>query len=334
MRRLWQTGWQLLVMTCVGLTVVACGGGGGSSSPSLASQAYTGQRTQATFSLANAEALVLGAIEGQEVGGITPLSTESTPVGNSRKATGLSPWELVLLARNAAEQTWATLPQVQPSALLNPAEECLNYPAGTLSDTLVESTGTNTASVSGTISYSNCDIGGLVLTGNETVSATFNLQTGNINLSLTFVNLQADDGLEDIKLAGTIIGVFFIDQANGFPASDLTMDVTVTDAVNKTFWMNNYKLKEWEEAAGIRGLWSGRFYHHDHGYVDFVTDPTDRIFIPFDSLSPTYDGKLDFTGATQSRATLWLGVNAADYCINVYGNTGAHLGDLGTCAPL
>jgi len=210
----------------------------------------------------------------------------------------------------------------------------LNYPAGTLTDTLVESVGANTASVSGAISYNNCDIGGLVLTGDETVSATFNLQTGNINLTLTFVNLLADDGLEDIKLAGTIIGAFFIDQTNGLPASDLTMDVTVTDAANKTFWMNNYKLKEWEEATGIRGLWGGRFYHHDHGYVDFVTDPSDRIFIPFDSLSPTYDGKLDFTGATQSRATLWLGVNAADYCINVYGSTGSHLGDLGTCAPL
>jgi hypothetical protein len=113
------------------------------------------------------------------------------------------------------------------------------------------------------------------------------------------------------------------------------MNVTVTDSTNKSFWLNNYQLDEWEEATGIRGLWSGRFYHHDHGYVDFVTDPEDPIFIPFDTLAPTFDGgRLDFTGAPQSRATLWLGVNAADYCINVFGANGAHLGDLGTCAPL
>jgi hypothetical protein len=50
------------------------------------------------------------------------------------------------------------------------------------------------------------------------------------------------------------------------------MNVTVTDSTNKSFWLNNYQLDEWEEATGIRGLWSGRFYHHDHGLVDFVTD--------------------------------------------------------------
>lgn len=336
MRKLWKIGGQLLGMACIVLAMTACGGGGGggSSSPSLASQAYTGTRTQSTFNLNNAEVLIFGAIEGQAIGGITPLNAESTPADNNLGHAGISPPEIALLARQAAEQAWATLSQVQTSALLNPAEECLNYPAGTLSDTLVESVVANTGRVSGTISYTNCNVGGLFLTGNETVSVTINLQTGDISLAMTFQDLLVDDGVESFNLAGTMDGSFFIDQTHGVPASDLTMNVTVTDTLNKTFWMNNYQLEEWEEPTGIRGIWSGRFYHHDHGFVDFVTDPADSIFIPFDRFSPTFDGKLNFTGATQSRATLWLGVNADDYCINVFGNTGAHLGDLGACSPL
>lgn len=319
-----------LVLVAATVLVSACGGGGGGgddgAAVALADAAYTGVRTQAYIDANNAESLVLGAYGELDYGGIIPLSTES-PAGIGTAGAN-DPYGLAIVFNQAAAQVRQKV-QVQPLALLDPAQECLNYPAGTLSDTLVESVTDTTDTLSGTISYSNCDVGGATLNGTVSLTASIDLATFDVTLAMTMNPLGYDDGLMSYTLTGDLSGSETTN-ASGYMVSHLVFNLTVDDLAGHTYWLNNYVIDETEEPSGLRSTMRGRYYDNDYGYVDFVTDPLDTIFVPFNPTDSTYDGRLDFTGSSSSRATLWLGVNQSDYCINVFNASGVV--DIGTCA--
>lgn len=325
------SGCRLLGAVALGLFLTSCGGGGGGgSTPGLDDQAYTGVRTEASINLNNAEPLVFGAFAGESVGTITPL----VAAAKGGTVAGPSPLLAVELANLVIGQLTKRL-AAQPAAYLDPATECVNYPAGTLTDTLVESLdGSGTVgTLRGTVTYNNCDVGGVILDGPMAVLATLYLLSGDMSLELTLDHLHGDDGVAPATLVGYISGTDGTDPQTLQPITHLAISLTmIDDATGKGGWLKNYGIDETQEATGYRSLMSGRYFHHDYGYVDFSTDPADTIFIPFDTTASTYDGRLDFTGAELSRATLWLGTNATAYCINVFGITGNYLGDLGTCA--
>jgi hypothetical protein len=181
--------------------------------------------------------------------------------------------------------------------------------------------------VKGDIIYTNCDTGdGLILDGAVHLSMALNLETFLItNFSMTMNPIQADDGSMAFALFGMISGSETSDTS-----IHITFEITLDDLAGHTYWLNNYAINETLEINGLRSTMSGRFYDNDYGFVTFVTDPVDTIFIPYNPSDSTYDGRIDYTGSSSSRATLWLGVNQSDYCINVFNSSGVF--DLGTCA--
>ena len=324
-----------LVFLCsLAMVLASCGGGGGGGGGTLtitADEAYLGVRTAAYIDVTNAEALVLGAYSGFDAEDIIPLSVaHSDSTVNVTKVLSSEINDPFYLSTVFKQITTLVKEdsKVKPLALLNPSEECVNYPSGTLSDTLVESVNGTIDTVSGSIIYDNCDIGdGLILDGKATISASIDLQTDDLSLSMTMSPLDYDDGVTPFSLTGTISGTITTD-TSGFLVSHLGVNVTLEDSFGQTFWLNNYELDETEEITGASSTVSGRFYAHDYGFVDFITLET--IFVPYDPSASTYDGRLEFTGSSGSHATLWLGVNQNDYCINVSNASGTV--DLGTCA--
>ena len=326
-----------LVFLCslaIMLMLASCGGGGGGGGGTLtvtADEAYLGVRTAAYIDVTNAEALVLGAYSGFDAENLIPLSvTRSDFTVNVTRVLSSEINDPFYLSTVFNQITTLVKKDsmVKPLALLDPVEECVNYPSGTLSDTLVESVNGTIGTVSGSIIYDNCDIGdGLILDGKATISASIDLESNDLSLSMTMSPLDYDDGVTPFSLTGTISGTITTN-ISGFLVSHLGVNVTLEDSFGQTYWLNNYVLDETEEINGVSSAVSGRFYAHDYGFVDFSTLET--IFVPYNSSESTYDGLIRFIGSDGSYANLWLGVNQNDYCINVFNSSGVV--DLGTCA--
>lgn len=310
-----------------GLVLSACGGGGGGGgeTPAIADAAYDGIRDQAYLDAANAETLILGAYGSPDFAEIVPLAAVGQENLVTLNADFSDPFQLVTLFSQTAEKLTRDR-QVQTQALLVPAEECLNYPEGTLTDNLTESTDGTTDRVSGTITYINCDVGdGIVLDGNVQISASINVNTLDMNLSMTMNPLGYSDGFETYSLIGSLAG----DITSNLMVFDLTINMTLDTLTDAMYWLNDYVIHETDEFTGIRSTVSGRFYDSGYGYVDFETDPLQTIYEPYNTSESTYDGLLYFYGSSGSQANLWLGVNQEDYCINGINQSGAF--DLGTC---
>ena len=319
----------LVALAATAVLMTACGGGGGGGGDnSIAAAAYTGVDTQTYLNTNNAEALVQGAYGGLDYQSIIPLATGDLGVTGVSAARTINPFHLSTLSK----QTVAIVKQdfqVTPLALFDPATVCINYPAGTVTDTLVDSSSNTTATVKGNITFSNCDMGGVIFDGNMGISMSMNLDTSHFQLSMTMNPFTVDDGVTPYTLNGEMNASETLDNL-GFLGSHLTLNVTLEEPTGQTFWLNNYKIDDTEESFGTRSTISGRYYDNDYGFVDFSTIET--IYVPYNPFEPTYAGLIKFIGRDGSYANLRLGVNETDYCINVFNTTGVVA--LGTsCTP-
>jgi hypothetical protein len=318
----------LVALAATAVLMTACGGGGGGGGDnSIAAAAYTGVDTQTYLAANNAEALVQGAY-GLDYQTIIPLATGNLGVTGGSAASTINSFHLSTLTK----QTVAILKQdfqVKPQALLDPATACSNYPAGTASDTLVESSSNTTVTMKGNITFSNCDLGGgVIFDGNIGLSMSMNLDTLLLTqLSMTMNPITVDDGGATYTLNGEMNGSETIDNS-GFLVSHLTLNITLEDSTGQSFWLNNYKIDNTEESSGTRSTISGRYYDNDYGFVDFNTIET--IYVPYNPFEATYAGLITFVGREGTHANLRLGENQNDYCINVFNASG--IVNLGTCA--
>jgi hypothetical protein len=327
----WRTFWFVAV-AAIALLMPACGGGGGGGGGgediTIADEAYTGVRTQAEIDAVNAEALVLGAYAYGDFGGIIPLA--ASPAANGSISEKISdPFKLATLFKQTASLVKQDL-KINTQSLLPPNELCINYPAGYTSDTLEQSDSGSTVTVKGDIIYTNCDTGeGFIVNGTTNLSMTLNLNTFLITkFAMTMNPIQADDGSMAFALYGRISGSEDYDNS-GFLVTHFNFEITLDDLAGHTYWLNNNKMDDTEESFGIRSTSSGRYYDNDYGYVDFTTAVP--IFVPYNSSEATYDGRIEYTGSNGSQATLSLGPNESDYCIN--GSNTTEDFSFGTCVP-
>jgi hypothetical protein len=325
----WRKLWLVAVAAIV-LFLPACGGGGGggSDSKTIADEAYTGVRTQAYIGADNAETLVLGPDDFKDFGGIVPLA--ASPAANGGISEKISdPFKLATLFKQTAALVKQDL-QVSPQDLIPPNELCINWPEGYTEDTLKQSTSGSSVTMKGDIIYTDCDTGeGFIIDGTAYLSMTLNLNTFLITkFAMTMDPLHADDGSMDVALYGKISGTENYNDS-GFLVTHLTLEVTLDDLSGHTYWLNNNQMHDIEENFGLRSTSSGRYYDNDYGYVDFTTAVP--IFVPDNPSEATYDGQVDYTGSDGSHATLSLGPNEADDCINGSNASGDFV--LGTCAP-
>ena len=319
-----QTIWLLLLLAAILFYVPACGGGGGGGGEdkSIADEAYTGIRTQAYIDANNAEALVLGAYGAGDIGLIVPLATDEQ---------GVEGFASPFILPSFFKKTTTLVRQdfgIKTLSLLSPTE-CLNYPLGTLSDTLEVSGDT----LEGEIYFENCEwIEGVIFDGTMGLKGSYDEKPDSIifSVSMTMNPLFVNEGIEPVVIYGRIVGKEKTDEFGIMTISDhYDFNFTAENQSGQTFWLNNYVIDDFYEFSGLRETASGRYYDYNYGYVDFTT--VEDIFVPYNPTDPTYDGLLEYTGRDGTHANLWLGVNQDDYCINVF-NASGWVVDIGTCA--
>ncbi len=322
-----RTFWLVAVLA-LALFMAACGGGGGSGgdSQTIADKAYTGVRTQAYIDADNAEVLVLGPDSFKDFGGVIPLAANPAAIGGISDKIS-DPFKLATLAKKTFAMVKQDL-QVSPLEIIDVSEDvCVT---GTAIGDFDVNEGKSTATIKGDIVYTNCDTGdGVIMDGTTYLTMTLNLNTFLISkFAMTMDPVQVTDGSMAYALHGSISGSEEYDSSS-FLVSHFTLEATLDDLSGHTFWLNNNKMDATEENFGIRSTTSGRYYDNDYGYVDFTT--AIPVFTPYNTAEATYDGQLDYTGSDGSHATLSLGPNESDYCINGSNTSGDFV--LGTCAP-
>lgn len=275
------TGAWLILLLLIAF-LVGCSGGGGGSAKSGAvvdpASSFKGVATEAVVTEGNSEALAMGGF------GYSSIATAIRSVSKTSSNIGLEParsssiLQLVQLLKQSVRQMEipqkaAVLSKRSPHAVVakQTARES-NYQihgdsGGTATYTLEVNDATG--SFFGTVVYEGFTSKGLVADGTTEVLGTMDPNRQQISrLTLSFRSLRLQFGDSTVSLTGSLSwGINLVSSTE-----TLFMNVVLLDqASGKTFWFNNYEQTTAYGESSITLTISGRYYDHDHGYVDLTT---------------------------------------------------------------
>jgi len=256
--------------------VAACGGGGGGGG----NPGFTGVQSQAVIDDNNAQQLVLDAYNGAMVTDqlVVPLG------GDNGLNQRLAPLGRILFD---SLPTLDFAPTVTPLATSEVQGPC----GGTATVSITE--GSTTAS--GSVVYTGYCDGGVVLDGTVTFSAVLNTQTNDVSLTMNFAGLTNGDG----SLSGSV-SMYFNIQDTTAPMT-MTMDMIVTDAQDRTYWIDDYTIVITPGTTQDTANFSGTFHDFDAGYVTITT--SDPLLVD-NATGVIESGTLHFAGSEGTYADL------------------------------
>lgn len=284
------------------LLLSACGGGGsGSSIPA----SYTGSTEPAVITSSNAQIIIDEAYEGgsQAQGAmVIPLSADSSSSPQFKAVTDTLNSVTNQLLVGPTVTTMALAEQVIPG-------ECVSG-GGEASISITSASGTSFSGTIDFISYSNdCSI---TLDG----SIRFTMVSDSY-VTYTFNSLVTSDNVsgESFVLDGTVSAEVNTNTQGG----SITYNMVFIDRVSQETYYFNYTLTATPGvSAGCEELTvTGRFYDHDHGYVDITTVET---LIECDLDPEPSSGILHFDGADGTWATYEF-KPGGDYVITYFDGT-------------
>lgn len=302
-----------IVLTAVILVAVltACGGGGGGNSgetPNAPAGPYRGVTTQAVVTSENAATLALNGFEGSMlVSGIGLRSTSGLRTTSVNEST-CSIRQLIKVIKQSARKM--DLPRAvkekaksaRSSGLMKfiSRSESFQIPGDSSGYASYElDINDSTGSFTGSVDYHDYASQGVVISGTAKLLGTFDANRQDINnITISFENLSMRSGGFSIALIGSLSWTF-----NYSASSDsLTVNVFLIDqADGKTHWFNNYEIATKYSNGYLTQTLSGRYYHPDYGFVDFITR-TPLMAVYGDSWPS--QGFLKFSGGSGTWVTL------------------------------
>jgi hypothetical protein len=291
--RFWKIGIGLIISA---LALAACGGGGGGGGGgSDVPASYTGERSQATITDANAETIVIGAwmggTLGRDIGNITPAQTAETASG------------VLGLARALKTPILQSIPA--GTTAIRPTDTFPPEPGPCGGEATVTINSESSTSFSGQILFDGYCDEGTTLTGTVPFSGTLNPNIGEgvaTELKLTFSDLRVTTATEDVTLNnGT--AKFTLNIQNSVPVGETdNLDYVLTNlATSKTYYVDHYVANLTYGSGSSQATLQGRYYDYDYGYVNIST--VTALTIPDTDTQPT-GGTLLFTGNnSQARLT-------------------------------
>jgi hypothetical protein len=295
--------WLALMILLAFLTspiLLSCGGGGGGGGGGID---FTGNSDPAAVNETNSDDLAVGAINGADIGAATvvfgdSLSSEDADLGGIPLPIKLPLlFEQALISANSSAEA---IHSDQPTILQTTISDTIPGPCGgSLTFTLVVNE--TTGEFSGTFVFTNYCDGGIILSGSATIDGSINPSTGDLEYYfITFNNLSTGDL--------TITGDVSLD-ATVYPMV-IEMDYLARDNnTGKVYWVNDYTLLISEGFDYVEAdITGGRFYDHDHGYVDIYTPVP--LIIYDDDEHPT-SGVLVCVGANNAKVRLTCIDNAS-----------------------
>lgn len=273
--------WGIVVVFLMAM-LTGCGGGGGDSAKSGGvvdpAPSFKGVTTQATATETNAESLAMGAFGG---GSIAAAIGSVSKSADSESAGALNNRPVLQLVQ-LLKQTIRRMDFPQKAALLRKATQTKstgktvarpnNYQifgdnGGTA--TYVMEVNDTTGSFFGTVTYQGFTSNGLIVDGSTEVLGTFDINRQQLSrLTLSFRSLSLKYDSSSIYLTGTLSWGFNLAASS----ETLSMNMVLADrATSKTYWFNNYEMVTAYTGNTKTQTLTGRFYDHDHGYVDLTT---------------------------------------------------------------
>lgn len=280
----------------LGLTLVACGGGGGGTTyPSIQ---YTGATTQATITEANASDFPVVMLEGSS------SSSNANPFGAAIDSNATQSAQHTAMLNILAEQIKNDILNQQNNSDNNQVSAFTETTDGTCptnpgSFTFTDnSTSTN---LSGSFTFNNYCVGDIAF-GNEIVLHGRINYSGSLFLSGNDPIFQSMTiSIEYLKMTVRTSTETFSEEFSG--SMTLTFDGTISNGitgltVTTNFQANGLTYKivnlKIDTLSGLNI--SGRFYHPEHGYVDFTTT-TNFTLVPGSNPEKYCSGTLRLEGS-------------------------------------
>lgn len=267
--------------------VAGCGGGGGGASAKSGTVAdsassYKGVTIQATANAANAEDLALGGFGGGSlaaaIGSVSKTTDSSAPaVAKNRPVLQLvqalkqSTRRMNIPEKSALLRKSAQSPLVTKS-LAKSTDRASNYQIqgdnGGIASFSLE-INDSTGNFFGTIVYQGFTSNGNVVNGTVEALGTFDANGQQLSrLTLSFTTLKLQIGVSSYFLTGSLSWAYNLASS----IETMSMNMVLLDQVSaKTYWFNNYELVTVYSGNSLSQSIAGRYYDHDHGYVDLST---------------------------------------------------------------
>jgi len=313
----------------IGLTLVACGGGGGGSPyPNIQ---YTGATTQATITEANASDFPVVMLEGSS------SSSNANPFAAVIDSNATQSAQHTAMLNILVEQIKNDILNQQNTPDSNIVSAATQTLAGTCStnpgSTTITDNSTQT-NLNGSFTfdnYCNGDInfgGEVILHGRMNYSGT--LVSANppifqsMTISIEYLKLTVRTNTETYseEFSGSISLTY--DGFGNFPSNITNMTVSTNFQANGlTYKIENLVI---DTSSGLNI--SGRFYHPEHGYVDFTTTTIFNL-IPGSNPEKYCGGTLQLTGSGGDIIDFTADANCSTFTVCV---TPSSTG-LQTCQP-
>lgn len=307
--------WLPIIITlfCLTGSLTGCGGGGSSSTQSGTlvdpASTYKGNTAKAVPAEANAEDLAMGGFTGAEF-----ASSIRVAKASDSKTSRASVDRPAFQAAQVLKQSVRRMELPRKADQIRKAERSSAKSSKTLGRTSSfqiagESGGTasytleindTTGSFFGTIVFRGFTSNGLVIDGTTETLGTFDANRQEFSrLTLSFKTLTMRSTDFTIDLSGVLSWGF------NFAASTETLSMNMVlreQASSKTYWFNNYELATVYGGNSLTRTISGRYFDHDHGYVDLTTRTP--LVVRYSDQLPS-QGSLAFSGT----AGRWIRLN-------------------------
>lgn len=298
---------KLLTLLVSTFLLVGCGGGGSSSVSSAGGVDYTGITSQATISSTNGSILTSGAL-GNAAASQVFASQSGEDVEQAKFSNHVFISELMTGFKKDLEDP--VLNSYRSESVTAAMETYTGTATGNCggSSSYSLSADSSTGIFSGTLTLTNLCENKVVVNGSVSFSGKINTTTEDLeyfDFNLNSVSL-AKDGVN-----ATIGGTLHI-------AGSAPYVITANFVVNensKTYKLQNATIKLWDGVSYGQLELTGRFYDHDYGYIDMVTN--NRFKVSNNSYWP-YEGELKITG-NNSTATITAN-NSTAYTIVITEN--------------
>lgn len=302
-----------ITMSCLTVFFTGCSGGGSSPQPGTLvdpAPAYKGATTVAVPSATNAEALAMGGFGSTDIAATIRSVAKTT--GSTPAATALPPvLQLVQILKQSirrmdlphkASLSRAAAPSAPPAKTVGRPS---NYQIpGEYGGTATYSLEVNdvTGNFYGTVVYQDFTTNTVVLNGTTQVIGTFDIGLQVLSsLTLSFESLTLHPATRNNGVAGVTLTGSLAWAINASLATEtLAMNLVQADqATGKTYWFRNYNLATSYTGSGNTQTITGRYYDHDHGYLDLATQAP--LYTDTGASYPS-QGSLVFTG----EASHWI----------------------------
>jgi len=285
--------------------LTACGGGGGGGDNAPSFPAYTGAITQAELvDPVDAEALVLDAYNGGEIGGGLTATTLSVA---SQETSGQP-----LVVGRIIQQTTLGLNWTFGPTTLEVIPPETGPCGGTLSGEVFQNT--SGTSVTGYMAYDNYCSDNVILNGALAISGSITAN-GDVTIAMSTQGLTSTSGADSFTISGGFAMAFNANNPNS-PVV-LRINMLLSDGTTeKNFWVNNYQMTTTPDGAGGETVTiSGRYYDFDRGYVDITTTTA----LQLDAFGVPQSGVLHYAGSNGTYADL-MATGGGGYQLVVNGN--------------